>query len=114
MLNRLQSVCLLNSVSRNLDSEIATQLLSWDFDEEQHGSSIAVMNVAVEAKMVVDEGDVFSLKIDSSDTRGLRASTERLPVLQWHGGSVTAERRNSSSVKRFLLAVQTPKSQNPD
>lgn len=54
---------------------------SWNLDEEQNGISISVMNVADEAKIVVDERGLIWRIIVSSINCPLPISRERLLVL---------------------------------
>lgn len=86
---------------------------SLNLDKEQHGASIAVMNVVNKAQMVVDGGGVTS-RTTFGDTCGVPTSRERLPVLTGHRRSVTIEDRNSSSVKVSLLFDQILETRNLD
>lgn len=63
------------------------------------------MNVADEAKMVVDGESIMSRTIDSSGNFGLPTSREMLPVPPGYGQSQTVEGSYSSSVKIFLLVA---------
>lgn len=67
------------------------------------GNTITVLKIAEETQMVVDRSSVISTTIDSSANCDSTTSIEMLLAEHWR--SVSVGRRNSYSVKMFLLVV---------
>lgn len=71
----------------------------------------AVMNTAVEVKIVVYAGGVISHIIDSS---GLSNIERKTLVQPGHGQSIASKGRHSSLINMLLSVLKTPEILNPE